>query len=557
MSQFRVGAVVVPNTRRAPFQPYVEKEPNASSGVMNSFQSISFQWEYQDFSHEELRLADYEYEGKLKNGVKHNSQPSIFSPAAATSSRPNIVVKLPPTAPAQGFNTPTQTNASTGFIDFEEHIDQFSFDQAKHEFLATCNTHWDQAYQKSKTTIEQLQQEMDQKVKDVTYKSEREKYTAIANAQNSMEQTLTSERAKMVAGETRKQVLASLTKGEFREMIQTNATIRKLFVDTMEKSIEEKTVELKNELWAHQESRLSEAVKRAAAETTSIIDAKHTLRFAADGIQLNLLRAKWDVVETAAKDNPWDFVSDVWAKAKLAQPSTESSVQPATGTVSSPFAAFNAKYSNSSVQPTANVTTSQFALPKVNTPTGSGKEGQSLMTTWPPNPFLSPFSPTALANSKEAPPTSKVATPAVYKPVFPFPPQATQKENKPPVFNPFANVKPTTFNPFPNKPTPATATLTPFNPFPKTTPVPAMPTAFNPFAASTPAHKRGAPASGGFFGAPSGGSWLTASLPASSTKRSPFEDNVFSKSLNSGSSETPEAKGELGVNDASGDEEDL
>ncbi len=48
-----------PSTRSAPFQPYVEKEPNTTTSQQNSFQDLCFQQTYRKFSHEELRLADY------------------------------------------------------------------------------------------------------------------------------------------------------------------------------------------------------------------------------------------------------------------------------------------------------------------------------------------------------------------------------------------------------------------------------------------------------------------------------------------------------------------
>ncbi|KAE9378986.1 hypothetical protein N431DRAFT_149871 [Stipitochalara longipes BDJ] len=69
-SIFSFSTVPAPGTRCAPFQPFVEKEPNSTTNQQNAFQSIGFQLPYTKFSPEELRLADYvvgvRYSGQWK-----------------------------------------------------------------------------------------------------------------------------------------------------------------------------------------------------------------------------------------------------------------------------------------------------------------------------------------------------------------------------------------------------------------------------------------------------------------------------------------------------------
>ncbi len=59
-------------TRYVQFQPYIEKEPQSTTGQQNSFQNIGFQLAYQKHSQEELRLSDYavgvRYSGNYKFG---------------------------------------------------------------------------------------------------------------------------------------------------------------------------------------------------------------------------------------------------------------------------------------------------------------------------------------------------------------------------------------------------------------------------------------------------------------------------------------------------------
>jgi hypothetical protein len=69
-SIFSFNTAPAPGTRCAPFQPFIEKEPNSSTNQQNSFQNIGFQLPYHNFSPEELRLADYtvgvRYAGQYK-----------------------------------------------------------------------------------------------------------------------------------------------------------------------------------------------------------------------------------------------------------------------------------------------------------------------------------------------------------------------------------------------------------------------------------------------------------------------------------------------------------
>ncbi|KAH6721519.1 hypothetical protein BKA61DRAFT_159937 [Leptodontidium sp. MPI-SDFR-AT-0119] len=52
-------------TRLVTFKPFIEPEPNSASRQMNCFQHISFMNQFLNFSCEELRLRDYEYDARL------------------------------------------------------------------------------------------------------------------------------------------------------------------------------------------------------------------------------------------------------------------------------------------------------------------------------------------------------------------------------------------------------------------------------------------------------------------------------------------------------------
>lgn len=71
-SMFSFSTVPAPGTRCAPFQPFIENEPNSRTNQQNSFQNIGFQLPYQKFSPEELRLSDYAVGVRYAVGVKYS-----------------------------------------------------------------------------------------------------------------------------------------------------------------------------------------------------------------------------------------------------------------------------------------------------------------------------------------------------------------------------------------------------------------------------------------------------------------------------------------------------
>jgi hypothetical protein len=72
LSIFSFNYLPARGTRFVQFQPFIEKEPQSTTGQQNSFQNIGFQLPYQKHSQEELRLADYavgvRYSGNYKFG---------------------------------------------------------------------------------------------------------------------------------------------------------------------------------------------------------------------------------------------------------------------------------------------------------------------------------------------------------------------------------------------------------------------------------------------------------------------------------------------------------
>jgi hypothetical protein len=102
---------------RYPFAPYYEVEPNSSSGMRNAFQNIGFQPQYQMFSQEELRVADYRsgrrypdanpaprYHGHghgLFGFVPPGAQPVIPPPPPPA----NAPAPVPPSQPGNMFGT--------------------------------------------------------------------------------------------------------------------------------------------------------------------------------------------------------------------------------------------------------------------------------------------------------------------------------------------------------------------------------------------------------------------------------------------------------------------
>ncbi|KAI1817250.1 hypothetical protein GGS20DRAFT_57225 [Poronia punctata] len=114
--------------------------------------------------------------------------------------------------------------------------------------------------------------------------------------------------------------LSNLGDQEVRELVAHNATVRGIVQNNIKNKLAVEVKKMKEEHEAATKADLEQKIVQAKESATQLVTSKMNLKLNMTENRARMANAKWEVVETAAKETPQRPVVEVWEIAKVAKP---------------------------------------------------------------------------------------------------------------------------------------------------------------------------------------------------------------------------------------------